>query len=273
MSNTPPRSVLGKEGDPSPPPMRRPVLLGAVFLALVCGFVGIFVGLSIGGLRELRNTAKIRADPVAADIILPFLDSADSRLVFLGDSRIAQWNPLPESDGCSSTGIGAGGLTAPQLAGCLGLYEGDLSGRTVLVQIGINDLKTIGYSDRSQEEIVEATRAALQVIRDRLVASGAEVRIMTILPPGAVRLARRVIWTPRINQAVAGINRSLVAGEIVPADEVLDLGDLLGTEEKLAPDYSKDALHLNPEGYQVLSQAVRESMPDLFLERTEPPGD
>lgn len=273
MNTTPPSFNPENAEAASPAPVRRPVLLGAVFLALVCGFVGIFVGLSIGGLRELRNTAKIRADPMAAEIIIPALDSSDSRIVLLGDSRIAQWNPLPESEECSAVAIGAGGLTAPQLAGCVGLYKGDLSGRTVLVQIGINDLKTIGYSDRSQEQIVTSTREAISSIRDGLVASGADVRIMTILPPGAVRLARRVIWTPRINQAVAQLNEALVNGEIVPANEVLDLSELLGTTEQLAPEYSKDALHLNGAGYEVLSEAVQESLPGLFVERGMPPSN
>ncbi|MAJ46813.1 MAG: hypothetical protein CBC35_05835 [Planctomycetes bacterium TMED75] len=273
MSVMPPRTGPDLGENSSPAPVRRPVLLGAAFLALVCGFVGIFVGLSIGGLREVRNTAQIRADPVAAEIIIPSLESSDSRLVLLGDSRIAQWAPLPESETCSTVSIGVGGLTAPQLAGCLGLYGGDLSGRTVLVQIGINDLKTIGYSDRSQDEIVEATREAIQVIRDRLVAAGADVRIMTILPPGSVRLARRVIWTPRINQAVAGMNAALRQGEIVPANEVLDLGGVLGTEEQVDPAYSKDALHLNPEGYEALSKTLRTSLPDVFGEQSELPAD
>ena len=244
----------------APQPVRRPVLLGAAFLGVICGFVGIFVGLSIGGLRELRNTSALRADPLGAQVIQPALDMATSPVVLLGDSRVSQWFPLPAIAGEPAVAIGVPGLTAPQLSGALALHSNDLTGQTVIIQIGINDLKSIGYSDRSQEEIVEATQEAIRSIYRELVDSGARVLVMTILPPGPVPFSRRFIWTDRINQSVATLNEELVAGEIVPAKSVIDVRGLIGDSSTTDPKYAEDTLHVNTEAYEVLSTAVSEAM-------------
>ena len=74
--NTPPASPHSEA--PVPEPVRRPVLLGAAFIGVVAGFIGIFVGLSIGGLREVRNTAALRSDPLGAAFIHPALDTNEA---------------------------------------------------------------------------------------------------------------------------------------------------------------------------------------------------
>ena len=256
MSSTEPQLVTEAEG---PRGTGRPVLLGAAFLGLLCGFVGIFIGLSLGGLRELRNTAALRADPLGATSIQARIQSSDSPVLLLGDSRVNQWHPLPEVDGTPVESIGVPGLTATQLAGAIGLLSPDLRERTVLVQIGINDLKSIGYSDRPQEEIVESTREAIATIHDELVRSGARVRVMTVIPPGPVRFSRRFIWTDRINQSVAALNEELVSGALVPEESVLDIREALGGTSSIDPAFARDTLHLKPEGYEALEPLVIEA--------------
>ena len=245
---------------PSPEPVKRPILLGAAFIGLVCGFIGIFIGLSIGGLRELRNTSALRADPLGAEVIHPGLQAPGSPVVLLGDSRVNQWLPLPEIAGEPATAIGVPGLTASQLAGALSLNSTRLDGRTIIVQIGINDIKSIGYSDRRQDEILESTRDAIASIHRELAESGARVLVMTILPPGPVPFSRRFIWTDRINQSVGVLNDELVEGAIIPSTAVLDVRGLLGDSEGIDPKFANDTLYVNAEAYEALSGAVVEAV-------------
>ncbi|MEE2681276.1 MAG: hypothetical protein VX641_02775 [Planctomycetota bacterium] len=246
----------GPEGQRPP---GRPLLLAASFIGLVCGFIGIFIGLSLGGLRELRNTAALRADPVAATLIEKRLGESEGSLLLIGDSRVSQWAPLPEIDGVRADAIGVPGLAATQLSGALGLIDPDLHGRTVLVQIGINDLKSIGYSHRTPAEIMQSTREAITSIHDQLERCGARVFVMTIIPPGPVPFSRRFIWTDEINQSVRAINADLVAGALVPTDSILDLRGLLGDESTIDPRLAHDTLYISADAYEQLNPAVIES--------------
>ena len=254
--------------EPSPPPSprdsddagRRPALLGAVFIGLLCGFVGIFIGLSIGGLRELRNTSELRADPVGAAVIIPAIEETTAPVLLLGDSRVSNWSPPPRSEDLEWAAIGVPGLTATQLAGATAISDLDLVDRTVLVQVGINDLKTLGYTDRPPEDILEALRSALGRIHQRLEAAGARVMVMTIVPPGPVPFSRRFIWTELIDRSVRQVNDELVAGSIVPSADVIDLRDVVGTDGALSPQLAAGTLELNADGYELISERVVDSL-------------
>lgn len=256
MDQRPPTTPNAPEAEPG----TRPVLLGVVFVGLLCGFIGVFVGLTIGGLRELRNTAELRADPLGTAVLAPALEASDSPVLLLGDSRVADWSPRPTIGGIEADAIGLPGLTAAQLAAAVSARPPGLTGRTVLVQVGVNDLKALGYTDRSPDEVLGALRANLRTIHEALAAQGARPVVLTIVPPGPVPFSRRFIWTELIDRSVAGINRELAEGSIVPASAVIDLRDLVGAEDGLLPEFAAGALELTPEGYQLISDRLAERL-------------
>ena len=229
-----------------------------VLLLLVMSGVGIWGGLMLGGLRELRAISALRSDPIDLLNLTDRVIAADSDALLLGDSRVAQWKPAPKTGSADFGLVGSSGMTAVQMELATRLLASRLSGKTVLVQIGINDLKAIGYMDRNPEEIISETKRALAAIHHTLKKNEVRVFVSTILPPGPVSLARSPIWDDEIRDAVVSVNEALVSGHLMPVDDVVDFGSLLGTHRETESVYSSDTLHLNRSGYMVLDEFLME---------------
>ena len=233
-----------------------------VLLVLVMFGVGIWGGLMLGGLRELRAISALRSDPVDLLNLTDRVTAADSDFLLLGDSRVAQWKPAPEIGSSEFGLVGSSGMTAVQMELATRLLADRLSGKTVVVQIGINDLKAIGYMDRDPEEIISETKRTLASIHRTLKKNEVRVFVSTILPPGPVSLARSPIWSDDIRDAVVAVNEALVSGHLMTVDDVVDFGAILGTHRETEAAYSTDTLHLNQSGYKLLDEFLSER---LFL--------
>ena len=229
-----------------------------VLLVLFMTGVGIWTGLMLGGLRELRAISALRSDPIDLLNLTDRVTAADSDFILLGDSRVAQWKPAPEIGSSAFGLVGSSGMTAVQMELATRLLAPRLSGKTVVVQIGINDLKAIGYMDRNPEEIISETKRALAAIHRTLKKNEVRVFVSTILPPGPVSLARSLIWSDEIRDAVAAVNEALVSGHLMTVDDVVDFGTLLGTPCETEAIHSSDALHLNQSGYVILDDFLIE---------------
>lgn len=234
-----------------------------VLLVLVMLGVGIWGGLMLGGLRELRAISALRSDPVDLLNLTDRVTAADSEFLLLGDSRVAQWKPAPEIGSSEFGLVGSSGMTAVQMELATRLLADRLSGKTVVVQIGINDLKAIGYMDRDPEEIISETKRALAAIHRTLKKNDVNVFVSTILPPGPVSLARSLIWSDEIRDAVVAVNEALVSGHLMAVEEVIDFGSLLGTRRETESVYSSDTLHLNRSGYIALNEFLVERISEL----------
>ncbi|MCI5210251.1 MAG: hypothetical protein D3910_15985 [Candidatus Electrothrix sp. ATG2] len=64
------------------------------------------------------------------------------RIIFFGDSRIAQW-PQPELTGYEMLNWGIGGETSSQILHRYDAHVVPLAPNILLIQAGVNDLKTI----------------------------------------------------------------------------------------------------------------------------------
>ena len=228
-----------------------------ILLALVAT---LFIGLAIGYLQNIRTQAALRSDPVAVNALRAQLSNADQAIIILGDSRVAQWNPLPVIDGNPIIAVGVGGLTAVQLAQAIPNLDFDFDGRTVLVQVGINDLKTLGYTDTSRDAIVRSTTAALQKIASELTAAGAKVVLTTVIPPGPTSLTRRPIWTSETNEATVEVNAHITSDALADVHSIIDFRETLGSPSQIDSRYATDTLHVNAIAYQRLSEAVERSL-------------
>lgn len=244
---------------------RLQVLLLLVGLLVLTGSIGLNVILVKRGIREFRATQNLRLDPLAANRFekanreLGAPDEDRPRLVLLGDSRIAQWDPLPAVEPAEVVGRGVGGETTAQVALRTRRDAIDLGARVVVIQAGINDLKTIGVAPGRAKALEETTYGNLERISRELSGAGVRVFLLTIFPPGKVDLGRRLIWSDEIEKSVERVNARLRDLEI-PGVEVIDCDPVLAGEGRLAPEFSADTLHLNTAGYRALGAALEKKL-------------
>jgi lysophospholipase L1-like esterase len=184
------------------------------------------------------------------------LSKAPSRpIVFFGDSRIAQWNPMPGLADREIINRGIPGITTSQAllaldSNCLAFQPS-----VVVLQIGINDLKTIGVFPDSSDAIYSQCQTNLSLMIDRCVQRGIKVVVLTIIPPGSVELLRRPVWSAKINEAVRRMNNHIRQQEregII----VVDCDEILATDNQLKPEYQIDTLHMNDRGYRALNPII-----------------
>lgn len=235
--------------------------------SLICALLLAALALSLGGNLWLFQRAeryylelnRTRLDPLGlraypADALSPATGGAPL-VVFFGDSRAAEW-PLPALPGVRVVNRGIGAQTTAQVAGRFAAHVAPLQPTVVVVQVGINDLKTIPLFPAEQERIVTDCKAAIRQIVAEARQSGATVILTTIFPVGQLPLERRLVWSAAVDAAIAEVNGFIggLAGEGVV---VLPTAPLLADAQGRArAAYSRDFLHLNAAGYAALNQAL-----------------
>ncbi|MEY2977867.1 MAG: SGNH/GDSL hydrolase family protein [Prochlorotrichaceae cyanobacterium] len=213
--------------------------------------------------RELNQT---RLDPLGLNdrppMSLPQPEEKTLRVVFFGDSRAAAWVP-PNLQGYEFINAGISSQTSSQTLQRLPLQLPPLKPDVVVVQVGINDLKTIALFPNRKAEIIRRCRGNLYHIVQEIQSLGAVAIVTTIFPSGDITLLRRPLWSPDIDLAVQDLNAYLatLAG---PKVWVLDAFTLLSDDRgKVLAPYQADELHLTPAGYAPLNQALGQILQSL----------
>lgn len=232
------------------------LFLTALVLALALS-VGVNAALFERGTRYYLELNATRLDPldIRAFPAAPPPDAARPLVVFLGDSRAQDW-PAPALDGLAFLNRGIGAQTCAQVAGRFDAHIAPLQPDVLVLQVGINDLKTIPLFPDQSQTIAAGSAACIRQLVGQARAVGAAVVLTTVFPVGAPPLERRLFWSDDIAQAVTDVNAQLRA----LADDsliVLDAYNLLADDDGLLrPEYSQDELHLNAAGYAVLNEAL-----------------
>ncbi|MHC4948583.1 MAG: SGNH/GDSL hydrolase family protein [Planctomycetota bacterium] len=254
-------------------PMTRRALMIVLGLALVASIAGNVVLLRRG--RALyRDLLLARVEPPVATRYegenrkLAAPAAGETRVVLLGDSRVKAWRPGPGGDGIEIVNRGHGGDTTTALLARHRRDALDLDPHVLVLQAGINDLKAIGVAPERADRIVAVCATNLRRIVEAARDEGVVVVVLPVLPPGPIELARRLVWSPRIETAVAEVNDAL-ADLAAPGVLVVDCGPLAGADGRLRPAYARDALHLNEAGYAALDGIVRPVLADLAGRSTE----
>lgn len=182
---------------------------------------------------------------------------ATHRVVFIGDSRAGAW-PIPL--GIESTEFinhGKSGHTTAQTLGGFQQHVADLEPDLVLIQAGINDLKTIPLFPDRKTEIIAQCKANIQKLTSRSADTGAKVVVTTIIPAGArIPLQRIPFWPREVDEAVDACNagiRTLAADRVVVVDTASIVSQPNG---RVKPQFQSDFLHLNTKGYEVLNRKL-----------------
>jgi lysophospholipase L1-like esterase len=240
--------------------------LKKIFIPLF-GLVLILFGSSIVLNFLLFNQAKkyyfelneTRLDPVGLSYYLnsPGQHSVanQSRVVFFGDSRAKAWIP-PKISGYEFINRGISSQTSVQVIQRFTQDVRPLQPKVIIIQVGINDLKTIALFPDRKASIVANCRSNIEKIVKESRESGAIVILTTIFPVGDVPLERRPFWSDEVGQAVKDMNTYLttLAGDRIIVFDAFSL--LADRQGMMMSEYQIDELHLNVKGYEILNQGL-----------------
>ncbi|MCB0166209.1 MAG: SGNH/GDSL hydrolase family protein [Anaerolineae bacterium] len=205
----------------------------------------------------------VRLDPLGLRVYpetinKPITAKSKKSVVFFGDSRAFSWPPPEGLPNFIFINRGIGSQTTEQVLRRYEAHIKPLAADILIVQVGINDLKTIPLFPNRQATIVEQTQTNIAQIVERAGQDKTTVILTTIFPLGQVPLERRLFWSPDVAQSIEAINAflyTLEADEVVIFDTAAVLANEAGT---VKPEYSRDLLHLNAAGYQALNQKLVE---------------
>jgi lysophospholipase L1-like esterase len=239
------------------PARLRLVLRLAVAFLLCCG-----LGLALLMLARRNYGEKLMAQnrlPSTAvpPAIQPNKDDAPL-LVLLGDSRMVDWG-LPELKGYRVANWAVNGSSSAQTAERAREMLARTKPHTVVLQVGINDLKLLGPKPGLSEEITDSVTSNTIAIVQDCRRAGARVILLPVWPTGPVDWRRRVVWSDVIEAARLKVN-DRVRSQVLALDgiRVLDLFKNLPTAQSRATDANlfHDTLHLNPATYGPLTERL-----------------
>ena len=200
---------------------------------------------------------KMAVHPVYDGVVLPPSEHANIIWV-IGDSRSAAW-PKPSSlSNYDWVQLGVSGFTTGEV---LTHLNGDLSKNTapdwVVLQCGINDIQGCGYGQVNLSDAVLKVQNNINSIVALCEMRGVKIIVTTVIPKGSNSIRESFLWSSEMIHAVDHINQSIrnLEGKHV---YVVDATPTLASDERTLPIYSKDGLHLNDSGYDVLSTHVTE---------------
>lgn len=204
---------------------------------------------------------QTRLDPLGLEALAPVDHPAPPpRIVFFGDSRAADWPAPPQLAKATIINRGIGAQTSAQALGRFEQHVAGLQPAVILLQVGINDLKTIPLFPDQKELIIQNCKDNIGQLIQLSLATGARVVVTTIIPLGAIPLERRPFWSDDVAVAIQEVNgylAALASERVVVFDTAKVLANAHGS---VAPQYSRDFLHLSPAGYATLNQAIGESL-------------
>lgn len=178
-----------------------------------------------------------------------------TRVVFFGDSRAASWTS-PDLDTYQFINRGIGSQTSIQTLERFDAHVASLKPDIIIIQVGVNDLKTIALFPHKKELILENCKNNIQQIVEQSQQFNTRVILTTIFPVGKVPLERQPFWSDEIAEAIDEVNtyiKTLASDNVI----VLDTFPILANRQDIVlPEYQTDELHLNRKGYMALNQAL-----------------
>lgn len=188
-------------------------------------------------------------------------------ILFLGDSRIQEWNPLPVCEGKEILNVGCGGATTSDLLVQLVRMDFPAAVEVAVIEIGINDLTVIGLNPAQKDEIILRCKSNITAAVEILMQKNIPVLLLPVLPAGKIGWLRRCIWSDQIDWAIEDVNRhlkSLQNEKLI----LVDCPELIAPHGRIHQQFSRDSLHLNARGYEILNAIVLRSMNKLTSKRS-----
>ena len=208
--------------------------------------------------QDYTELQRVRLDPMGSDTVWPTLPPGyfeDKRpvAVMFGDSRAQDWPTGEIMAGYRMVNRGIGGQTTAQVSGRFDLDVAPLDPDVVIIEVGINDLKTIPLFPEDEADIVNRCEANIKGIVAAAYGLRATVVLITIFPTGVVPIERWPVWSDRIPASIVHVNQ-FIAGQAGKGVVVMDGYSILADAHgQTRAEYSRDTLHINEQGYAALN--------------------
>lgn len=254
---------------------KRLVGLSLLFLVALLVSLAFNVLLFFQARHYYLLLSKTNLDPLgigafsAKSIPRDLARASTATVVFFGDSRAEMWQVPSNLQGFAFVNRGIGSQTSAQVLGRFNAHVLPLAPDLIIVQVGINDLKTIPLFPEQKAAIIANCKNNIQQVVLRSVNNGATVILTTIFPIGPVPLTRQPFWSPDIAQAVDEVNvylYSLKTKKVL----ILDAYSLLAEKKKVKSNYVYDTLHINERGYKKLNQELTRVLANWLEDKNFP---
>lgn len=235
--------------------------MSRLLLVALAGLLLVSLALNVvlfGRARQYYfDLNAVRLNPIDLDAYADVVSApvTEPRFVFFGDSRAARWPVEAASDRFEVINRGVEAETSAQAALRFSAHVAPLHPDVLLVQVGVNDLKTIPLFPDRKADIIAVTKQNIRQIVAQATALGARVILTTIFPVGDFPVERRLFWSPDIESAIEDVNAELrsAAAENI---SVLDAATILTKDGRANLAYYLDELHLNEAGYAALNREL-----------------
>jgi lysophospholipase L1-like esterase len=233
--------------------------MAAAGLLVLVGSIGLNFVLFQRSRQDYLDLNRTRLDPLGLTVYpmeTVTTTATAPTVLFFGDSRAARWPPPDNAGTWNFENRGIGSQTTAQVLGRFDQHVTPLRPHVIILEVGINDLKTIPLFPDQEAAIRQRCQANIDAIVQKSRGIGATVILANIFPTGRVPLQRRLFWSDEIGVAVHAANAylaSLQASDVVLFDAARILSDSAG---QLRADYSQDELHLSTAGYTALNQVL-----------------
>ena len=177
-------------------------------------------------------------------------------VIFFGDSRAAQWI-APQTDDFIFVNRGIGNQTSAQVLLRFEEHVKALHPDVVIVQVCINDLKTIPLFPERKDEIIGTCEANIKSILQKSLELNSTVILTTVFPTsGSVPLTRQLVWSDDVYDGITEVN-DFILNYHDDGVIIFDSAKILSNPEgNTKSEYVYDLLHLNASGYYALNMEL-----------------
>lgn len=188
-------------------------------------------------------------------------------VVFYGDSRAAQWI-TPKTDEYVFINRGIGNQTSAQVLLRFEEHIRPLQPDAIILQVCVNDLKTIPLFPESKDGIIAACENNIEAIIHKSREFNSVVILTTVFPTsGKVPLARRIVWSEEVYEAIDQVNDFILNYQAEGVIVLDSAGILSNAEGHIKGEYARDLLHLNSAGYNALNSELLTILESMKTEK------
>lgn len=240
-----------------------------IFWLLLMAILGL-LATNVLLYRELRKYYALlynsQLDPIGLSYFQEATDQTASdkpTVVFYGDSRAAQWI-APQTDEYAFIHRGIGNQTSAQVLLRFEQHIQPLQPDAIILQVCVNDLKTIPLFPDSKDEIIAACENNIEAIIQKSRGLDSVVILTTVFPTsGNVPLARRLVWSDEVYEAIDRVN-AFILNYQAEGVLVFDAAGILSNPEgNVKSGYARDLLHVNDAGYSALNTELLKLLESL----------
>ena len=232
------------------------ILLLSLVISL---FIAVAAALFIKLLKSfyIRNLV-LRLDPLEERKLSCLDHSNEKQLWFIGDSRAAHWNTgFLGTLNLKIVNRALDGQTSMQVYERFRKDVKIMSPEWIIVQVGINDLKTIGLVKGGKKQIIENCFGNITGILEIAKANNVKMIFTPILATGKIEHLRRFIWSKDMDAIIKGLNIQLENYCALNNIIFYNINDILCDNHfEIRDEFQNGFLHLNDEAYTVVSNGL-----------------